>query len=102
MPNFRQSCSSHPPLSKTPPNIQQIVFLHMENLTWHKTKLGTMAGTTVLYTQYPARVTNGGGNGSGRGVDCGSIVMEQVGGMRVRDPRSYRQREVGEEGGAGG
>jgi hypothetical protein len=57
MPNFRQSCSSHPPLSKTPPNIQQIDFLHMENLTWRKKNLGTMAGTTVLYTQYPARVT---------------------------------------------
>ncbi len=40
MANFCQSCSSHPPLSKTPPITVQIVFLHMENLTWRKNKFG--------------------------------------------------------------
>jgi hypothetical protein len=29
----------------------------MDFLTWRKNILGTMAGTTVLCTQYPARVT---------------------------------------------
>ncbi len=33
------------------------LFLIDNLLSWRKTKRGTMAGTTVLCTQYPARVT---------------------------------------------